>query len=83
MPRYFFHIRDDDRLIRDDEGAELPDLAAARKEAALSAQEILLEADSSAEPWDHCEIEIWEGSQLVEVVQLGLILTERDKPTEH
>ena len=53
------------------------------KRRPLSAQEILLEAGSSAEPWDHCEIEIWEGSQLVEVVQLGLILTERDKPTEH
>ena len=37
MPRYFFHLRDDEELIRDEEGADLPDLAAARKEAALSA----------------------------------------------
>jgi hypothetical protein len=83
LPRYFFHIRDDDNLIRDEEGTELPDLSAARKEAALSAREILVEAGSSSEPWDHCEIEIWEGAQLVEVVQLGLLVTERIKRTEH
>ena len=83
MPRYFFHIRDDDNLIRDEEGTELPDLSAARKEAALSAQEVLLEAGGSAEPWDHCEIEIWDEARLIEVVQLGLMVTERTKPTEH
>jgi hypothetical protein len=29
MGRYFFHIRDGDRIIEDLEGSELPDLAAA------------------------------------------------------
>jgi hypothetical protein len=83
MPRYLFHIRDGDKLIPDEEGTELPDLSAARKEAALSAREILLEAAGSSEPWDHCQVEIWEGPLLVEVVHLGLILTEREEPTEH
>jgi Domain of unknown function (DUF6894) len=33
MPRYHFHIRENDRLIRDEEGQEFPDSEAARKEA--------------------------------------------------
>jgi len=38
MPRYFFHLRTPTgRLIRDDEGVELPDLDAAAHEAAEAA----------------------------------------------
>ena len=33
MPRYHFHIRENGRLIRDEEGQELPDKDAVRKEA--------------------------------------------------
>lgn len=43
MPRYFFHVRDEDRLIEDQDGSELPDLEAARTEAAAAAREILAE----------------------------------------
>ena len=39
MARYYFHIRDGDRLIRDDEGIELPSLEAARAEAILVTRE--------------------------------------------
>lgn len=45
MPLYFFDTRDNDKLIRDDEGLELPDVQAATKEASRSlvelAQEVL------------------------------------------
>ena len=40
MPRYFLHV---DELDTDPEGAELPDLEAARREAILSAREMLAE----------------------------------------
>jgi hypothetical protein len=38
MPRYHFHIRDGDCLIRDAEGSELPSMAAARADAVASAR---------------------------------------------
>jgi hypothetical protein len=41
--RYFFHVHDILGVIRDDEGTELPDLAAARGEAWLSARDIAME----------------------------------------
>lgn len=41
MPRYYFNIRSSDGLIRDPDGTDLPDLAAARAEAERSARELL------------------------------------------
>ena len=49
MPHYYFHIRSSTGLIRDPEGAELPDLEAALLEAKRSARELLadlLKADA-------------------------------------
>jgi hypothetical protein len=40
VPRYFLHI---DELDTDPDGTELPDLEAARREAMLSAREMLAE----------------------------------------
>lgn len=40
LPRYFLHI---DELDTDPEGTELPDIEAARREATLSAREMLAE----------------------------------------
>ncbi|MBE7733587.1 DUF6894 family protein [Devosia faecipullorum] len=34
MPRYYFHYRTDEELIRDDVGSEHPDLGAAERRAA-------------------------------------------------
>ena len=75
MTRYYFHIRDDDRLLEDEEGVDLPSLGAARKEAVLSARELVAESIGSAEPWDHCTIEIWSDAGLVEVVNLSTVLS--------
>jgi len=41
MPRYFFHIRSSDGIIEDPDGSDLPDLDAARREAELSARDLL------------------------------------------
>jgi hypothetical protein len=41
MPRYHLHIRDGQWLIEDLDGADLPDLDAARAEAARSARALL------------------------------------------
>jgi hypothetical protein len=42
--RFYFHLRQDDELIRDEEGIDLPDISAAHHEAVLSARELLAEA---------------------------------------
>jgi hypothetical protein len=41
MPRYYFHVREGSTLSRDEEGQELPDAEAARREAISAAREIL------------------------------------------
>ena len=44
MGRFYFHLRAGDELISDDVGIDLPDLSAAKREAVLSARELLAEA---------------------------------------
>jgi hypothetical protein len=44
MGRFYFHLRDGEDLILDDEGTELPNVEAAKKEAVHSAREFLCEA---------------------------------------
>jgi hypothetical protein len=41
MRRYYFHIRSGEHLIEDQDGSDLPDADAARREALLSARQIL------------------------------------------
>lgn len=43
MPRYFFDTRDDDEYIKDDEGVDLPDIEAAKVQAATSLAELALD----------------------------------------
>jgi len=47
MPRFFFHYRTDDELIRDADGSELPDLEAAEHNAAELAKAIVEHAAST------------------------------------
>jgi hypothetical protein len=44
MGRFYFHLRAGDELTPDDEGIDLPNFTAARREAILSARELLVEA---------------------------------------
>ena len=41
MPRYYFHYRTEDALIRDDQGSEHPNLAAAEETAAEMGRAII------------------------------------------
>lgn len=53
MPRYYFNVKDGVTLL-DDEGHEVDDLAAARREALVSAGEMLANSDGhfwTGEPW--------------------------------
>jgi len=43
MPRYFFHLRDDDQVYVDGEGMDLPDLHAALEEVFRAARELGLD----------------------------------------
>jgi hypothetical protein len=47
MRRFYFHLRAGDELTADDEGTNLPDLSAAKREAVLGARELLAEAIKS------------------------------------
>ncbi|NLS06963.1 hypothetical protein HGP14_27060 [Rhizobium sp. P32RR-XVIII] len=41
MAKYYFHIRAGDEFVEDDEGIDLPDLAAVHEEAVNSAREVV------------------------------------------
>lgn len=58
MARYYFHIRDHDKLIRDPEGQDLVDEAAIRPEALASARELLAEAILLGESMEHRIFEV-------------------------
>jgi hypothetical protein len=63
MPRYFFHIRQGEDLIPDDEGAEFEDLEAARVEAAHSCRDLAVqEIRRGGSPVMFCTVEIWDES---------------------
>jgi uncharacterized protein DUF6894 len=47
MGRFHFHLRVGDEITSDDEGMDLPDLSAAKREALLGARELLAEAIKS------------------------------------
>src|SRR5215210_4845161 len=58
MPRFFFRTRQDDGLIEDPDGIELPDLEAARAEAARSVREIVAERLKAGQTADFRQVEI-------------------------
>ncbi len=61
MPRYYLHVRDGDVLITDNEGVELPDLAAAFEEARASVREFAIEALKQRRAVDRIAIELHDG----------------------
>ncbi|MBU1307848.1 MAG: hypothetical protein KKF33_20280 [Alphaproteobacteria bacterium] len=89
MPRYFFHYRTDDELIRDANGSDLPDLEAAEHNAAALAKAIVERAKSKGEdPTLPRSIEITdsEGEELLYLVfwagpKAGAIDVGEDEPT--
>ena len=57
MTRFYFHV-DDDRTILDQEGTELPDMEAARREAITASGEMLRDG-SGAVIWDGKPWRMW------------------------
>jgi hypothetical protein len=75
MPRYFFHVREGSSLSRDEEGQELPNVEAARREAINSAREILGEKLLHGGSLNHRSIEIAdETGYVVDVVHSREVL---------
>ena len=60
MPRFFFHMRDEDWLVEDPEGSELPDLEAARAKAADVARDHIAARLGAGEALDFQWVEIWD-----------------------
>ena len=62
MPRFFFHIRDGDRLLIDEDGLEFDDVAGARAAAVQGASDMLKDAKLAGQDIRHQIIEICDPS---------------------
>ena len=80
MRRFYFHLRAGDELVPDEEGIDLPDLSAARREAIEAARELLAEAikDGRAEVPEAFVIADEEGRE-IDTVPLAAVLPENLK----
>jgi hypothetical protein len=58
MPTYYFHIRKADTIVNDEQGVDLPDLAAAREEARQALREMVAGHVSAGEKVRILAIEI-------------------------
>jgi hypothetical protein len=58
MPRYYFNVIDRSGCSREDEGTELQDLNAARREAVASARDLIIDRMKSSQPVEGQSIEI-------------------------
>jgi hypothetical protein len=77
MGRFYFHIKDGDELVPDEEGIELSDHAAATREALLTARELLangIKAGRTNVP--EAVVIVDETGQALEVLPLVTILPE-------
>ena len=70
MPRYYFHIVDDDGRTVDDEGMELPGLMAVAQEAEASARDLLAEDLKAHRPVYNRRIEVTDENGTIMLVQL-------------
>ena len=61
MPRYYFHIRDGQDLVQDEEGSEVADLEAAKSEARDSARDLAIDEIRNKRPVDGRKVEIADG----------------------
>ena len=75
MPHYYFHVREGADLSRDEEGQDLPNADAARREAINSSREILGEKLLHGGSLNHRTIEIAdETGHVVDVVNSSDVL---------
>jgi hypothetical protein len=57
MKRYYFDIRDGDKLVADEEGMELPDVEAAQEEAARTLADLVRD-QARGRPSCHMAVEV-------------------------
>jgi Domain of unknown function (DUF6894) len=79
--RYYFHLKEGRRLDRDDEGIDLPDLSAAKREALEGAREILAEAvKAGANTVPEALVIADEAGRALEIVPFEILIpkTRRD-----
>lgn len=75
MPRYYFHVREGAEISKDDEGQDLPNAEAARKEAICASREILGDKLLHGGSLNHRTIEITdETGHVVDVVRSSDVL---------
>jgi hypothetical protein len=75
MGRFYFHVRDGDQLIPDDEGQDLPDVSEALREALLAAREILAEAiKTGKERVPDALVVTDESGRAIETVRIATVL---------
>jgi hypothetical protein len=75
MARYYFHVREGDELIPDDEGQDLPDTSHALREAQLAARELVAEAVmSGAERVPDAFVIADEVGRAIEIVPIAAVL---------
>ena len=58
MPRFYMNIREGDTLIEDPEGHDFPSLAEARREAIMSARELMSSRVAAGKNPNHSKFEI-------------------------
>jgi hypothetical protein len=80
MPRYYFHVREGSDLSRDEEGQDLPNADAARREAINSSREILGEKLLHGGSLNHRTIEIADATgHVVDMVNSNDVLFKGGK----
>ena len=80
MPHYFFHVREGADLSRDEEGQDLPNVEAARREAINTSREMLGEKLLHGGSLNHRTIEIAdETGRVVDVVGANDVLFQAGK----
>lgn len=74
MAHFYFHIRDNGKLIRDEEGLELPDLGAAIERSEADASALLVDAMEEGENISHQVFEVTsDEGKIVHTRQLGYL----------
>jgi hypothetical protein len=78
MGRFYFHLRQGDQLLADDEGVDLPDFATAQREALDAAWELFAEAIQSDKTMVPGAFVIADEAGLaLDIIPLGAVPPER------
>ena len=81
MPRYFFHVYQNNRRISDREGTDCPDLGEAKSEAVVSAKELAGQAIGSSTPPSSLCVEIAdEGGVTLTALTIAEVLEHPASP---